>query len=374
MRKNVLILGHDYTTQFVDIFNQYTCFFDKEKYAVTVAYLTGEPSDEIRNRTLAENVIFLNFSKKKIRGLKIQAIRKLLTLSQEMKFEIVICHRYKPTYIMMWVARFFKITAIIGVMHELDTMSSRKRQFLIACLASKNILFAGVSNAVRDNIRKDLRCIPEERVVTIYNAINVTLTEPQLLTRKKAREILQLPQDAFVFGNLARLVKNKDHESLLKAFALIKPYCPDAKLVIMGAGELEQHLKQHAKSLSLDKDIVFTGFIKNGFSYMKAFDCFVLSSIQEAFGLVLLEAMIAKLPVIATRVNGIPEVVADAGTIVNSKDITSLAASMQHNYLLSQQERETLGNTAYLHAINHFSISKISELFWQLPILKTINS
>jgi glycosyltransferase involved in cell wall biosynthesis len=372
MRKNVLIIGHDYVTQFVDIYNQYTRLFDPEKYEVTVAYLTGEPNMEIKNRTLAENIIFLNVPKKSIRSLKIRAIKKLLDLTREKKFQIVICHRYKPTYIMMWVARFYKIPLLVSVMHELRTMASINRQLLIALLAPKNMVFAGVSNAVRDDMRKNLWCVPKERIITLYNMIDVELTEPQLLARDDAREKLGLAPDAFVFGNVARLARNKDQESLIHAFSLIKPYCPRAKLIIIGSGDLEQKLKQQIASHGLDNDIILTGYLSGGFRYMKAFDCFVLSSIQEAFGRVLLEAMIAKLPVIATRVHGIPEVISGTGMLVEPKDTAGLAAAMQKIHDLSSDELVRRGEQAYQHVIRHFSIPRFYEQFWHLPAAQEV--
>jgi glycosyltransferase involved in cell wall biosynthesis len=365
MRKNILILGHDYTTQYVDIFNQYTRLFDNDRFEVTVAYLTGEPDEEIRERTLAENVLFLNFSKKSIRSLKINAIKTLLALTREKQFEIVICHRYKPTYIMMWVAQFCKIPVLVSVMHELRTMTSLKRKCLIAAIAGKNMLFAGVSNAVRDDLAKSLWFVPKNRILTLYNVVDVGLTEPQLLTRDVARNALKLSQDDFVFGNLGRLVKNKDQTSLIQAFAQIKPQCPNAKLMIVGSGELETPLKQLVTSLGLTNDVIFTGFLTTGFRYMKAFDCFVLSSTQEAFGRVLLEAMLAKLPIIATRVNGIPEVMGNTGTLVEAKDVSGLASAMQNIYAASQLERKVLGDNAYANALNSFSIPIFQQAFWQ---------
>lgn len=372
MRKNILILGHSDATQFIDIFNQYTRLFDKNKYEVTVAYLTGEPNEETKRRTIAEQVIFLNTPKKSIRGLKVEPIRKLLALSRQKQFQIVICHRYKPSYIMMWVAQFYKIPALISVMHELKTMSSSGRQMVIAGLGRKNMLFAGVSNAVRDDLRKSLWSEPKDRIVTLYNVIDIDLTEPQLLSKTEARKALHLADDDFVFGNIARLAPNKDQENLIHAFSLIKPYCPKAKLIIIGDGELEARLKEQVKTLGLSNDVIFTGFLANGFRYMKAFDCFVLSSTQEAFGRVLLEAMIARLPIIATRVNGIPEVVANVGTLVEPKDPIVFSTAMKEVYALSTQEREQLGEIAYQHAQDHFSIPGFHKQFWQLPLVQSI--
>lgn len=372
MRKNVLILGHNDATQFIDIYNQYTQIFDKNKYEVTVAYLTGEPNEESKQRTLAENVVFLNLSKKSVRTLKISAIKKLLNFCREKNFEIVICHRYKPTYVMMWVAQFHKIPALIFVMHELKTLSSLGRQLLIAALSRKNMLFAGVSNAVRDDMRKNLWCLPKERVVTLYNMIDIDLTEPHLLSKEEARKALNLPDDAFVFGNIARLAPNKDQESLIHAFSLIKPYCPKAKLLIAGDGHLEARLKEQVAASGLSNDIIFTGFLPAGFRYMKAFDCFVLPSIQEAFGRVLLEAMLTKLPIIATRVNGIPEVLDNIGMLIKPKDATVLASHMKQIYTLSPEERAEKGEKAYQRMMENFSIPAFHKQFWQLPLMQTI--
>jgi len=76
MRKNILIFGHGYATQFIDINNQYTRLFDPNKFNVTVVYLTGEPNDTVRKRHLTNNVIFLNSPPRSTRGLKIYAIKK----------------------------------------------------------------------------------------------------------------------------------------------------------------------------------------------------------------------------------------------------------------------------------------------------------
>ncbi|OGT35064.1 MAG: hypothetical protein A3F11_07595 [Gammaproteobacteria bacterium RIFCSPHIGHO2_12_FULL_37_14] len=372
MRQSILILGHSYATQFIDVFNQYTRLFDPDKYEVTVAYLTGEENLAVKQRTLAEHVLFLNESKKNIRNLKIGTIRKLLALHKQKKFQIVICHRYKPIYLMMWVTQFYKIPALICVMHELHTMSSLGRRLLIAGLRRNNMLLAGVSNAVRDDLRKSLWFVPKKYIITLYNVIDVELTEPQLLTSTQARSILNLPAESFVFGNIARLVPNKDQVSLIKAFAGMRSSCPNALLIIMGDGELQISLKQLVKDYQLDNQVIFTGFLDNAMRYMKAFDCFILSSIQEAFGRVLLEAMIAKRPIIATQVNGIPEVVAHTGLLIQAKDIIALEAAMKQVYHRSLQEHLQQGEQAYQRAINYYSIPIFQKDFWQLPLLQAI--
>lgn len=361
MRKNVLIFGHDYTTQFVDIYNQYSRVFDKNLYHITVVFLTGEPSDEIVQRTLADEIIFLNFPKKNVRGLKIKPIVKLFHLAKAKKFQFVICHRYKPSYIMMCVAKLIPIPKMIMVMHELRTMAAIGRQLVVTCLRQKNMLYGGVSNAVRNDMRQSLRFVPKQKIITLYNMIDVELVEQQMLSRDDARAALGIRNDAFVFGNLARLVPNKDHMTLLKAFASQSILAQQTQLMILGVGHLEQYLQQHA-----GPNVIFKKFIPCGYKYLKAFDCFVLSSVQEAFGRVLLEAMVAKIPIIATRVHGIPEVMGDVGIVVPARDPIALGKALAHIYACPAKERAQIGNKGYQHACAHFSIQKFKQDFWGL--------
>jgi glycosyltransferase involved in cell wall biosynthesis len=371
-RKKVLILGHNDATQFIDIYNQYTQLFDQNQYAVTVAYLTNNPNPETIERTLTNDIIFLNIPKRNIRGLKIKAITTLLALCKEKKFDLIICHRYKPTYIMMWVAQFCRIPALIFVMHELGTMNMLHRKILTACLTRKNMLFAGVSNAVKNDMQQHLWGLPAKTVTTLYNSIDMVSSEQCFLSKSAARHALSLPDDAILFGNLARLAYNKDHATLIQAFSLLKPVCPLAKLVIIGDGQLEPALKEQVTSLGLNHDVIFTGYLPTAFRYLKAFDCFVLTSRQEAFGRVLIEAMTAKLPIIATRVHGIPEVLGDVGTLISAENSQACAAAMQKIYHLSAAERETLGNQAYQHVLAKFSLSAFHHAFWQQPLIKTM--
>jgi len=242
----------------------------------------------------------------------------------------------------------------------------------MACLHRKNILFAGVSNAVRDDLRKNLWFIPQQHIITLYNVIDVELTEPQLLSREEARNALKISDGSFVFGNIARLAPNKDQASLIRAFKLIKAAYRNVKLIIIGDGQLQASLKQLVTQQDLENSVIFTGFLANAVRYMKAFDCFILSSTQEAFGRVLLEAMIAKRPIIATHVNGIPEVIANTGLLIQPQDIVAFVAAMKHVYQLSAQEQLQQGEQAYQQVVNYYSIPIFQKYFWQLPLLQSI--
>jgi glycosyltransferase involved in cell wall biosynthesis len=374
MRKNILILAHSYGLPFIESCNQYTQLFDSRHYDVTVAYLAGQPDEHIRQKTLAQNVLFLGCKKSSIRGLKIAAIYKVLQLCRKKRFAMVICHRYKPTYIMLWVAQFYKIPALICVMHAMGTMQSVWRRLFITALAKKTTLFAGVSNAVRDDMRDHLRSMSPDRIITLYNTIDYPLFEPRLLSRVEARQQLNLPEDSLVFGHIGRLAPEKDQATLISAFSQVADQYPQAKLIIIGPGDLEATLKQQAAALGLQDRVILTGYIADGFRLMKAFDAFVLSSIKESFGRVLLEAMVARVPVIATKTDGIPEVVGDAGFLVEARQPEKLAATMLLVLNTPATELTQLGEKGYQRMLSHFSVESIKKYFWQLPLLARLTA
>jgi glycosyltransferase involved in cell wall biosynthesis len=257
---------------------------------------------------------------------------------------------------------------MLFVMHAFGTMSSLSRRFIVAALLKKNMIFAAVSNAARDDMRKDMWRVPKERIITFYNIMDHALFEPKIINRNDARQRLGIADDAFLFGHIGRFVKEKDQKSLITAFALIKPKCPAAKLVIIGDGKLEQTLKQQIKMLHIENDVVFAGFIMDGFRMMKAFDVFVLTSTEEAFGRVSLEAMTARVPLIATEVSGIPEVVGDSGFLVPPANSKKLAECMLKVYELSPTELVSWGEKGYQHMLKNFSITSFSKTFWQSPL------
>jgi glycosyltransferase involved in cell wall biosynthesis len=272
---------------------------------------------------------------------------------------------------MMTVAQFCRIKALLFVMHAFGTMASIPRRCIVAALFKKNMIFAAVSDAARDDLRHDMFGVPKDKIVTLYNIIDYPLFEKQILPRTTAREQLNLPNDIFVFGHIGRLVKEKDQQSLITAFAKIQPLCPNAKLVIIGEGKVEHILKNQVKDLHLEAHVIFPGYIPDGFRFMKAFDTFVLTSIEEAFGRVSLEAMVAKIPLIATNISGIPEVVGDSCFLVEAANPEKLAAAMLEVYQLSPTDRDGWGEKGYQQMMKRYSLEPFAKTFWRLPLFNS---
>lgn len=353
---------HNEKPPFQDVCAQYVhCLSIVGKHEVTVAFLHGK----MTSNYAAKEVIRFNFSKWAMSHLKIPAILTVLRFCRQKKFDVVICHRYQPSYIMLWVARICKIKRIVFVIHGLHSFTSCDKQWLFTTLIKKNMLLAGVSNAVRDDLRKSLPQIPKEQIQTLYNAISIEKVEKQLLSREEARNFLQLAPHDFIFCHMARLHPEKDQYTLIHAFHHLQNKIMseknNVKLVILGRGKEEEYLKKLTAELDLKDSVLFLGHIAQGYRYLKAFDGFILSSKEEAFGRVLLEAMIAKLPIIATQVYGIPEVVGGAGLLVPAGQPEPLAVAMQQIINLSPQAVFNLREKGYERVKNYFSIPIFRE-------------
>lgn len=353
--KWVLQIAHSYYPPFMDCARQYAILFKDTEYRVLTVYLTGEENHEVMQGSASDEVIFMGYKSKQVSGLKIGAILKLRKIFKQKNFVLCITHRVKPTY----VALLSTSLPVISIHHNYNDYSRWSRRVFIH-LFKHRVLMIGVSDSVRDDLRCDLKGWPRERIQTLYNHIDVEATQKLLLSKDEAREKLNLPKHALVIGNVGRLHYDKDQSTLINAFAKALPNLPsDTLLVIVGKGSLEQSLKDLTARLKVEKNVVFTGNIPNAKRYFKAFDLFVLTSDREPFGMVLLEAMAAELPIICSDCGGGAEVVQGAGTLFKFGDANELAT------LILRHQTECSFNTSdYLR--QKFSDEAVRQSFWRM--------
>ncbi|MGE8503428.1 MAG: glycosyltransferase [Pseudomonas sp.] len=321
----VLQFCHGYDGPFLDCARQYAVLFKGTPYKVCTVYLTGKPSAEVDRGSASDEVIFLDYSSVQVRGLKLGAIRDFRRIAASRDFALCIAHRFKPIY----VALLGSSLPVIGVHHAFGDYKRRSRQ-LFANFFRKRLSLLGVSNAVRDDMRACLPGWPVERIETLYNRIDVEAVQAEQVSREAAREHLGLPQSAWVVGNVGRLHPDKDQATLIRGFAQALPQLPVGSLLaIMGTGRLEASLKVLAVELGVNESVRFLGQVPNGRRYFKAFDVFALTSDHEPFGMVLLEAMAAGVPVICSDCGGGCEVVRGVGGLFPQGNVLALAGLLE---------------------------------------------
>lgn len=177
-----------------------------------------------------------------------------------------------------------------------------------------------VSRPMADALRND--GIAEPRLHCIPNGWTDSI---RFLDRSAARDVLNIDQDAFCFGFIGRIGVEKGPDTFIDAVARID----DGTAVVIGDGRMRAELMERSASHPTPR-IAWAGALENAGTLMKAFDVLVLSSRTEGTPVVLLEAMAAGVPVIATRVGGVPDVVSEQEAIlVAPEDPPALAAAMQ---------------------------------------------
>jgi len=333
----VLQICHGYDGPFLDCARQYAVLFKGTPYKVCTVYLSGAPSAEVERGSASDEVIFLDYSGAQLRGLKLGAIAALKRVAASRNFDLCIAHRFKPIY----VALLATCLPVVGVHHAFGVYSRRARRLFINRFR-RRLLLLGVSNAVRDEMRRHLPNWPTERVETLYNRIDLDAVQAEQVSRREAREHLQLPENAWIVGNVGRLHPDKDQVTLLRGFAQALPQLPNASLlVIMGNGRLEGALKALAHELGIAGSVRFLGQVPHGRRYFKAFDVFALASDHEPFGMVLLEAMAAGVPLICTACGGGREVVEGVGQLFELGDAQGLADGLLQSTVM-QTETEKM--------------------------------
>jgi glycosyltransferase involved in cell wall biosynthesis len=210
--------------------------------------------------------------------------------------------------------------------------AGRLRWRLLGRLAARSArrVFA-VSADIRRELR-DCRIAPPGKLGHVPNGVNVERFDIGDNVARLRREF-GLPADVPVIGTVGRLSPVKRHDVLLRGFARLKH--PTARLLVVGDGPVREELVSLAAGLGISDRVVFAGYRDRPERALAAMDLFALTSDSEGMPLAILEAWAAGKPVIATRVGGVPELVADGrtGLLFPAGDDGSLAERM--NWLLT---------------------------------------
>ena len=167
-----------------------------------------------------------------------------------------------------------------------------------------------VSHAISKNLLAD--GFPKDQLDVIHNGIpNLSASgATQEQQSSWVKQELQLPDNTLLFATVGSLIHRKGVDRLLHALTRLTPHYPNLHLVVIGDGELRQALQSLTTHLRIEKHVTFVGEQSNVSQWLVGgVDGFISATREEAFGLVIAEAALAKLPIIAPNIGGIPEFV-----------------------------------------------------------------
>ncbi|MEW5944782.1 MAG: glycosyltransferase [bacterium] len=221
-----------------------------------------------------------------------------------------------------------------------------------------------VSNVIREHIVSRLGAAPL-KIRVVYNGVDINEVR-EALGRARAREAIKEelghPPGAPLVGVISRLTATKGLRYFIEAFRLLRARNPEVRGVIVGDGPLRRELGEAAQGAGLGKVLTFTGVRMDIYNVLSALDVYVVSSVSEGFPMGCLEALSCRVPIVATRVGGIPEMLEDGGTalLVEPRDPEGLARRVEE-LLKDGALRERLSGEGYRTVLERFSKEKMLE-------------
>lgn len=280
--------------------------------------------------------------------------------------DIVHTHKYKDSFIGALVAKVVRTPHVVRIVHGLPEpfkgLSNAKMVgYTVADRFVTNWLVDRVV-AVSSDIEQVLaRTYDSKRVLCIRNGVDLEGVRVTI-QRGTLRKEWQISEDSVLIGTVGRLVPVKGHAILLEATRILRASMQDVTLVLVGDGPLRTDLEAHAKRLGLEKAVVFAGHQDQVYDFLNMMDIFVLPSLHEGIPMVVLEALALQRPVVASRVGGIPEVIAHdrSGKLVSPGDSSELALVLQE--LIDRPDiAKALGEEGRRRVEREFSASTMAE-------------
>lgn len=367
--KETIVQIRQTTAGLMESTNQFLRSFERTHYHLVVIFLKGTlPEDKI-GRVIADEIIFLELPDKALIGLKFPAIYRLYKLLKLYRPSVLFAHRYHSVWLAGIASYFIKVHTCFAVLHGNNQINRFGRRAFIKTLLKNRFYFVGISNVVRQDLLTSSAGLSPGRVFSMPNSIDIETQKKYLLPKEKARESLDLPLDSYIVGNVARLSPIKNQHFLLRAFAEALKIVPNLTLVIIGDGKLEEELKELAFDLDITHAVKFTGRVDRAADYMKSFNLFVMTSNDEGFGRVLLEAMTARCPIIATDIPAFVEVLGGSGTLVRPDDTMGLSRHICTHYDMDTDKIEEILTDQDYVLYDRFCLEKFKLRFRKLYTL-----
>ncbi len=250
----------------------------------------------------------------------LSSILKLGRLLKEYRIEVVNTHSGVDSWIGALAAKFANVPLLVRTRH----LNIPLRRNILNFVHYLPDLYITCGENMRHTL-VDTCGFPADRVVSIPTGVDERFFDVQRNPGERARYGLddQVP----VVVNVGILRRVKGHEVTLKAAKAVLQSIPDARFLIVGDGPLLQSLEKMTEDLGIDEAVIFTGFVDDVAGIYASADVAVLSSWSEGLPQSMLQAMAAGVPVVATRVGGVPEVIADGrnGILVGAGEDKAMA-------------------------------------------------
>jgi glycosyltransferase involved in cell wall biosynthesis len=293
---------------------------------------------------------------------------RLAKILRRERVDLIHAHQYTPFFYGLLARLLYRRSPVLFTEHGRHFPDYRRPKRVLAnrLLVERRDRIIGVGEAVRQALIRH-EGLPAERVGVIYNGINTTHFASGNHDRQAIRREMDVAPEAFVMLLVARLDYLKDHATAVRTLRRVVQRRPEARLVLVGEGPEREKIQSLVADCQLTSHVRFLGLRKDVDRLLKATDLFLLTSISEGIPLTVLEAMAAGLPVVATQVGGLGEIIEDGktGWLAPSGDDAALAERILH--LAEDTDlRQKMGRLGQERARSTFSESQMHAGYLEL--------
>lgn len=311
-----------------------TCALKAMGHEVTVVSLYAERTP-ISQRMEEAGVRILYLDKKL--GLDLSMVSKLAKIMDQEKPDAVHTH----LDVIKYAVAAARLKGIRTCVHTVHNVAEKEAEGKLQKIINGTYFRRGwsvpvaLSPEVRNSIA-DFYGIGEHKVPVIYNGVDLSRCIPK--EHYGAKELRLI--------HVGRFNEQKNHKGLLEAFRLLLAECPDCRLDLVGDGELRESMEAYAKELGILERVRFLGSQSNVYPFLHEADIFLLPSKYEGMPMTIIEAMGTGLPVVASAVGGVPDMLihGESGLLVSGEPEETARALIQ--LVCSEELREKLGTNA----------------------------
>lgn len=290
---------------------------------------------------------------------------RLLQFAKKVKVDLIHSHGYKADILMASIPRGRRGLPVVATLHGWTSTRPFSKLWLYEWLDRKSLMLLDAVVVVNETMLGRLTRRVRQRAKVVPNGI--APLPKGLEEREPANEIASFCGSGFVVGTIGRLSTEKGYGALVEAVHLLRTLGVMAKLVILGEGPERKRLEALIEELGMKREILLPGYLENARRYLPKFNVLVLSSVTEGLPIVLLEAMEAGIPVVATQVGGIPEALehGNAGVLVSRSDREPLAEGIRFVHD-NPQSAANLAKRAQTVVREKYSMERTASLYQQV--------
>jgi glycosyltransferase involved in cell wall biosynthesis len=327
---------------------------------VVTLYNAGPVADRIR----ADGISVRDLAMRS--NTQIGALLELRRIIKDGRYDVVHTHLYRSQVYARPAARLAGTPVVLTTEHSIGEthIERRKMSFGVRALYLASELFSDATIAVSDVVRERLVRwgVPGRKITVVSNGLDVSELTFDPAARDLARAQFGIDPETFVIGSLSRLDPNKRVDLLMEAAApLLGTRC---KILVIGGGQDRERLEAAAARLGVSDHVIFGGFQPDTAAMLSAFDLYAACSVQETFGLSVLEALASGLPVLYTTCPALDGIQTEHARLV-AGTVEALRAELRKAVEAGQRPRDTDGAVFERYGIESVS-RQIDDLYEEL--------